>query len=232
MKATHIVKRESGFIAGWFEQAQVDSGYVAEFVAECNTNVPGDPAHIEEIPEWPVCEHGVAIPADDCVACKLAAEDAHGAPYVIPVSMDIDYRLALAIARSKHPSRVVAITNVYRYARFTETRWCATCASVERSPSHVAEGHFTPSHEFSPEVEVRLFGQHIATFHTNGVTLWSRGYQTTSTSEALSNLVTGGYFYHDKGQLIFSAYETTGTHRTGQPVAEGGFYPYKLRSAR
>jgi hypothetical protein len=59
------------------------------------------------------------------------------------------------------------------------------------------------------------------------VTLYSCGHKTQTTAEALGNLVTGGYFYHDKGVLIFSAYETTGSHRTGTPAADGAFYPYK-----
>lgn len=45
---THIVKRESGYIAGWFVGEPPES-----FVAECNANVPGDPAHAEQIPGWP-----------------------------------------------------------------------------------------------------------------------------------------------------------------------------------
>jgi|SRR5215467_1661840 len=229
MSHSHIVKRESGFIAGWFTQDQVDSGYVEQFVAECNANVPADPAHLERIPEWPVCEHGVAVPVD-CPDCpegvaisqermaerRLAVEDERGAPYVIPTwdpagkQIPVDYWMALAVARSKHPSRVVAITSVYRYARFTE---------ITEVPGGV------------PVVAVHLFGQHIATYRPEGVQLWSRGYRTTSTSEALGNLVSGGYFYHDKGVLIFSAYESTGSHRTGQPHTEGATYPYVRRTA-
>jgi len=43
-RITHIVKRESGYVAGWFT-----SEPPAAFVDECNRNVPGDPAHIEEL---------------------------------------------------------------------------------------------------------------------------------------------------------------------------------------
>lgn len=66
---THIVKRASGYIAGWFTQADVDGGRVDEFVTECNRLVPGDPAAAEPIPEWPVCpQHGEAIPCQTCDA--------------------------------------------------------------------------------------------------------------------------------------------------------------------
>jgi hypothetical protein len=65
---THLVERDSGYIAGWFTQQQADSGYLAGFVADCNRLVPGDPAHAEPIPEWPVCAHGIAVPAD-CPEC-------------------------------------------------------------------------------------------------------------------------------------------------------------------
>lgn len=59
---THIVKRASGYIAGWFVGEPP-----AEYVTECNTNVPGDPAHVEAVPEWPVCQaHNQAIPCPDC----------------------------------------------------------------------------------------------------------------------------------------------------------------------
>lgn len=138
---------------------------------------------------------------EDRLATEAIAEsDAQGAPYVIPMRSRIDYRLALAIARSKHPSRVIAITSVYRYAKFTE-----------------GDGY----------VDVHLMGSHIARFWPHRVQLWSRGYHTQTTAEALSNLVTGGYFYHDKGVLMFSAYETTGSHRAGHPHREGQPYDYK-----
>lgn len=64
---THIIKRDSGYIAGWFTQADADSGRLDDSVAECNRLVPGDPAHSERIPEWPVCEqHGQAVPCREC----------------------------------------------------------------------------------------------------------------------------------------------------------------------
>lgn len=44
MPYTHIVVRKSGYIAGWF-----DGEPPAGFVEECNANVPGDPAHAEEL---------------------------------------------------------------------------------------------------------------------------------------------------------------------------------------
>lgn len=45
---THIVKRKSGCIAGWFVGEPP-----ARFIKECNDNVPDDPAHAEAIPPWP-----------------------------------------------------------------------------------------------------------------------------------------------------------------------------------
>jgi hypothetical protein len=45
---THIVRRESGYIAGWFVGEPP-----AKFIAECNASVPDDPAHAEQIPAWP-----------------------------------------------------------------------------------------------------------------------------------------------------------------------------------
>jgi hypothetical protein len=64
---SHFVTRASGYVAGWFTQADVDSGRVAEFVDECNRLVPGDPAAVEPIPEWPVCQaHNKAVPCPNC----------------------------------------------------------------------------------------------------------------------------------------------------------------------
>jgi hypothetical protein len=46
---THIVRRDSGYVAGYFRGEPP-----ADFIAECNANVPGDPAHAEELSdEWP-----------------------------------------------------------------------------------------------------------------------------------------------------------------------------------
>ena len=147
--------------------------------------------------------------ADRVATDALAEADAHGAPYVIP-NRRIDYRMALAIARSAHPSRVLANTNVYRYGRFTE------CPPDGKHPG---------------QVNVHMMGSQIAVFTPEGVRLSGCGYATPSTSEALSNLVTGGYFYHDKGVLIFSSYQTTGSHRTGTPAADGALYPYSPQPA-
>lgn len=48
MKYTHTVTRESGYVAGWFggDTAEADAAAAA---AECNRNVPGDPAHVEPL---------------------------------------------------------------------------------------------------------------------------------------------------------------------------------------
>ena len=87
----------------------------------------------------------------------LKRADEHGAPYTIPAWLDsksvpIDYGMARAIADSAHPSRVVANTSVYRYAKFV-TAW----------------------NWLSLPVDVTMFGQHIATFTPEGVQLWSLG---------------------------------------------------------
>jgi hypothetical protein len=137
--------------------------------------------------------------ADRLATEAIAEADAAGAPYVVPARTRIDYPLALAIARSQHPARVLAITNVYRYGRFTE---------------------------HDGVVDVHMMGSHIARFTRDGVRLWSCGYKTVTTAEALSNLVTGGYFYHDKRVLVFSSYQTTGRCRTGSPATDGALYPY------
>jgi hypothetical protein len=147
--------------------------------------------------------------ADRVAADALAESDAHGAPYVIPHRSRIDYRLALAIARSKHPSRVLANTAVYRYGKFTEC---------------------PPDGSHPGQVNVHMMGNLIAVFTPEGVRLSGCGRPTVTTSEALSNLVTGGYFYHADRKLIFSSYQTTGCGdcgcRSGQPAADGALYPY------
>ena len=196
MTYTHIVKRASGYVAGWFEGEPP-----AEFVAECNANVPSDPAHVEEIPAWPAELAGQAAEAE------LAELDKGGQPYMVPRE-GVTHQMAQAIARSKHPSRVLANTNGYRYGRFEEL--------------------------YNGTVIVTMMGSHIATFRRSGVQLSSCGYRTQSTTEALSNLVSGGYFYTDKGVIYFSAYESTGccpdcggTHRTGQPFRDGQAFSYR-----
>jgi hypothetical protein len=143
--------------------------------------------------------------ADRLAEQAVAESDKQGAPYVVPFRSRIDYRLALAIARSKHPARVLAITNVYRYGRFCEVKIAGQTAYVC----------------------VVMMGSEIARFFPEGVQLFACGHKTQTTAEALGNLVTGGYFYHDKGVLIFSAYESTGSHRTGQPHDEATIFPYK-----
>ena len=42
---THIVKRQSGYVAGWHHSREE----AVAFEAECNFAVPGDPAHTEEL---------------------------------------------------------------------------------------------------------------------------------------------------------------------------------------
>lgn len=140
---------------------------------------------------------------DKLAADALAEHDAKGPQgpgYFLPYRTRIDFRMALAIARSKHPKRVLAHTAVYRYGEFRM---------------------ITPDY-----VTVWLMGNCIARFRPEGVQLSGCGRTTATTSEALSNLVTGGYFYHDNFKLIWSAYETTGSHRTGTPAVDGALYPY------
>ena len=142
---------------------------------------------------------------DYLATVALAEHDEHGARYArgytLPYHSRIDFRMALAIARSAHPKRVLAHTGMLRYGEFRE---------------------ITPEY-----VTVWMMGNCIARFRPEGVQLSACGRTTATTSEALSNLVTGGYFYHDGGVLIFSAYESTGSHRTGTPAPDGAAYPYK-----
>ena len=168
-------------------------------------------------------EHARRWIAGKLAADALAEHDEHGARYsngyTLPYHSRMDFRMALAIARSKHPKRVLAHTGVLRYGEFTESPWCAVCGSAELSPSHVGRER---SHDWEPSVRVTMMGNCIATFHATGVTLWGCGRPTASTSEALSNLVTGGYFYHRDGKLFFSSYspERTETeHREGAPYS-------------
>jgi len=76
-------------------------------------------------------------------------------------------------------------------------------------------------------VAVVMMGSEIARFFPEGVQLFACGHKTVTTADALSNLVTGGYFYHDKRVLIFSAYGTTGSQRSGEPHDEATIFPYK-----
>jgi hypothetical protein len=131
---------------------------------------------------------------------KLAEEDNRsGPPYVVPMGIDTDYDLALAIANSAHPSRVLANTNVYRYGRFTIP--------------------------FKGVVDVHMFGQHIARFQPNAVEFWTCGYATPSTTEALSNLCSTGWFYTDKGQVKYRSYSAP-SQRPDTPFVEGSSFHY------
>ena len=166
-------------------------------------------------------EHARRWIAGKLAADALAEHDEHGARYsngyMLPYHSRMDFRMALAIARSKHPKRVLAHTGVLRYGEFTESPWCAVCGSAELSPSHVGRER---SHDWEPSVRVTMMGNCIATFHATGVTLWGCGRPTASTSEALSNLVTGGYFYHRDRVLWFSSYAPGVDpieHREGAP---------------
>ena len=166
-------------------------------------------------------EHARRWIAGKLAADALAEHDEHGARYsngyTLPYHSRMDFRMALAIARSKHPKRVLAHTGVLRYGEFTESPWCAVCGSAELSPRHVGRER---SHDWEPSVRVTMMGNCIATFHATGVTLWGCGRPTASTSEALSNLVTGGYFYHRDRVLWFSSYAPGVDpieHREGAP---------------
>jgi len=160
---------------------------------------------------WAFAEKWIA---ERVAADRLAREDKRGAPYVVPSwdadgkQIPVDYHLALAIARSKHPSRVLAITDVYRFGKFTE------CPPDGRHPGSVV---------------VRLFGNKIAEFFPEGVQLWTCGYATQSTTEALGNLVSGGWFYTSDRVVRFRRYGDGGDWRTGKPAVEGAIYPYVTR---
>jgi hypothetical protein len=107
----------------------------------------------------------------------------------------VTYADALAIARSAHPSRVLANTAVYRYGRFTE------------NADHT--------------VDVHMMGSHIARFWPGTVQLWWRGHVTTSLTEALSNLVTGGYFFADGRVVCFRDYSAS---EAARPATDGGHH--------
>ena len=135
-------------------------------------------------------------------ARQLAEADKTAPPYLPPVHYPLNLEMAQAIARSKHPSRVLANTNGYRYGKFTER----------------------PG---SGWVDVHLLGSHIATFTPGGLVLWTCGWATPSTTEALSNLVTGGWFSTRNGKVYFRRYASG----TEQLAAEGANYPYSRRTA-
>jgi hypothetical protein len=134
----------------------------------------------------------------------LEEQDRLGPPYVVyygtgPAGRAMpDYARAVEIARSAHPSRMLANTNVYRYGLFEEYE--------------------------SGGVTVRMMGSHIATFLPEGVRLWSCGWITTTTAEALNNLVTGGWFYTRNGVIYFHRYSDD--RDTELPLEEGQLFPY------
>jgi hypothetical protein len=138
----------------------------------------------------------------DVREAALAAADRSGAPYTVPPGWHegwvTDYAGALAIARSGHPSRVLANTNGYRYGRFEER----------------ADGAVT----------VTMMGSHIATFHPNAVELWWRGYVTVSSTEALGNLCSAGWFYAEKGKIMFRSWDGGPDSRLAE---DGGSYSYR-----
>jgi hypothetical protein len=134
----------------------------------------------------------------------LAEADRSGAPYIVPPGWRdgwvTDYAGALAIARSDHPSRVLANTNGYRYGHFEER----------------ADGAVT----------VTMMGSHIATFHPNAVELWWRGHVTVSSTEALGNLCSAGWFYTTGGEIMFRPWDSTADQ--ARPAAEGDSYYYRV----
>lgn len=117
------------------------------------------------------------------------------------------YEVALEIARSAHPSRVLANTCVYRYGQFTED-------------------------EHSGWVTVTMMGSHIATFRPDGVMLWSRGYVTVTTTEALNELVTGGCFYTHNRVIYFERYDEPRQPpdyaRIRHEFQDGMLFPYRF----
>jgi hypothetical protein len=139
----------------------------------------------------------IARPEPGPAERKLAGHDSRGAPYTVPPA-GVTYADALAIARSAHPSRVLANTAVYRYGRFTE------------NADHT--------------VDVHMMGSHIARFWPGTVQLWWRGHVTTSSTEALSNLVTGGYFFADGRVVCFRDYAAS---EAARPTTDGGHHFYR-----
>jgi len=124
---------------------------------------------------------------------ELAAQDAVGAPYGVTHRVPVDWYQALAIARSPHPARVLAIKGVYRYGTFEEQR--------------------------NGEVTVTMMGNLIATFGREHVHLDTAGTVSLSTTEALSTLAgsAGGVYTH-KGTVYFDRYA-----RHGHPVEFGTY---------
>lgn len=145
---------------------------------------------------WTAGETGT--PEITAAAARLAAEDAHGAPY--RAAWHMTYPDAVAIARSRHPSRVLANTLGYRYGQFAEQ----------------SGGHVT----------VTMMGSHIATFRPEGVQLWTRGWPTPTTTEALSALAAGVWFETRDGVVHVREYASP---HPALPFAEGTIYPYESR---
>jgi hypothetical protein len=131
-------------------------------------------------------------------AAELEQEDLRGAPYR-PLRR-MDYDAALVIARSAHPSRVLTNSLGYRYGRFTEDR----CGIVT----------------------VDMMGSRIAEFSPEGVKLSSCGWVTVSTTQALSELVTGGWFYARGRKIYFASYSLM---RADREHVDGTVYPYSHR---
>jgi hypothetical protein len=109
---------------------------------------------------------------------ELAGADEGGHPYAQP--RGLTYWQALAVARSPHKSRVLAIKRVYRWGKFGEND--------------------------KGEVTVTMMGNVIAVFTRHNVRLSPCGHAGPSTTEALTNLVTGGVFYTEKGVVYFERY--------------------------
>jgi len=135
---------------------------------------------------------------------NLAEQDRLGPPYVVnygtgPAGQAMpDYNRAVEIARSAHPSRMLANTNVYRYGLFEE--------------------------QYDGSVTVTMMDSHIATFRPEGVQIWSCGWATRTTIEALSNLVPGGWFHTRDGVVYFRRYAAGRT--PDEPLEEGRVFPY------
>jgi hypothetical protein len=73
----------------------------------------------------------------------------------------------------------------------------------------------------------------MARFRPSAVELSWCGRVTQTTTEALSNLVTDGYFFTDKGVIWFRRYSAPGPDSEAvRPAADGGSYHYVRKGAR
>ena len=70
-----------------------------------------------------------------------------------------------------------------------------------------------------------MFGQHIATFTPEGVQLWSRGYVTVSTTEALGHLCDSRWFYARDRKIYTRRYDNGAGIET--EFTEGMRFPYR-----